>query len=288
MADDTVSSQPADSGASLKKKGGKKNMMIIAVAVVVVLALVAVVVLGGFLSSEEEYDNALDRIQSRGKIVVGTQVPYPPFENINTTTDKLEGIDIEIMEYIAAKLNVTVDWKAIADFDTLFASVQSGQFDCAISSITITPARDEVNDFSMPYYVANQAVLVSDDSTITNLTTLNGTKVVTQTGTTGQNWADNVTNLSPESNTPLQSVPDAAIGVNNGVYDAFIVDTPVANKYANDTNYDMKVAFVIYTLESYGILIPEDEPELKTAIDAAIADMIADGTLDEIMVKWLI
>jgi len=287
MADDTVSSQPADSGASLKKKGGKKNMMIIAAAVVIVVAIVAVVVLGGFLNPEEEYDNALDRIQSKGQIVVGTQVPYPPFENINTTTDKLEGIDIEIMEYVAAKLNVTVKWKAIADFDTLFASVQSGQFDCAISSFTITAARDEVNDFSIPYYVANQAVLVADDSTITNLTTLNGTKVVTQTGTTGQSWADNSSNLNPTSNTPLTSVPDAAIGVNNGIYDAFIVDTPVANKYANDTNYDLKVAFVIYTLESYGILLPENEPELKAAIDAAIADMIADGTLDEIMVKWL-
>jgi polar amino acid transport system substrate-binding protein len=76
--------------------------------------------------------------------------------------------------------------------------------------------------------------------------------------------------------------------VENGLYDAFIVDTPVANKYANDTNYHLKVAFVIYTLESYGILIPENEPELKAAMDAAIADMIADGTLNTIMVKWLI
>lgn len=287
MADDTVSSQPADSGASLKKKGGKRNMMIIAAVVVIVLALVAVVVLGGFLNSEEEYDNALDRIQSKGKIVVGTQVPYPPFENINATTDKLEGIDIEIMEYIAAKLNVTIVWKKM-EFDPLFPAVQSGQLDCAISSITITAERDEVNDFSIPYYVANQAVLVSDDSTITDLDSLNGTDVVTQTGTTGQYWVDNSTNLSPHANTPLSDVPAAVLGVENGLYDAFVVDTPVANKYANDTNYHLKVAFVIYTLESYGILLPQDEPELQAAINAAITDMIADGTLDQIMVKWLI
>lgn len=287
MADDTVSSQPADSGASLKKKGGKKNMMIIAAVVVIVVALVAVVVLGGFLNSEEEYDNALDRIQSKGKIVVGTQVPYPPFENINATTDKLEGIDIEIMEYIAAKLNVTIVWKKM-EFDPLFPAVQSGQLDCAISSITITAERDEVNDFSIPYYVANQAVLVSDDSTITDLDSLNGTDVVTQTGTTGQYWVDNSTNLSPHANTPLSDVPAAVLGVENGLYDAFVVDTPVANKYANDTNYHLKVAFVIYTLESYGILLPQDEPELQAAINAAITDMIADGTLDQIMVKWLI
>lgn len=141
MADDTVSSQPADSGASLKKKGGKRNIMIIAAVAVIVIALVAVVVLGGFLTPEEEYDNALDRIQSKGRIVVGTQVPYPPFENINATTDKLEGIDIEIMEYVAAKLGVTIKWKTM-DFDPLFAAVQTGQLDCAISSITITAERD--------------------------------------------------------------------------------------------------------------------------------------------------
>lgn len=285
MAEDTVSSQPADSGASLKKKGSKKNMMIIAAAVVIVVALVAVVVLGGFLNPEEEYDNALDRIQSRGKIVVGTQVPYPPFENINATTDELEGIDIEIMEYVAAKLNVTIQWKTM-DFDPLFAAVQTGQLDCAISSITITAARDEINDFSSPYYVANQAVLVQNSSDISDLDDLNGTKLVTQTGTTGQWWVDE--NLSPESNTPLSDVPAAVLGVNNGQYDAFIVDTPVANKYSNDTSYDLKVAFVIHTLESYGILIPQDEPELKIAIDSAIAEMIADGTLDDILDKWLL
>jgi len=285
MADDTVSSQPADSGASLKKKGGKRNIMIIAAVAVIVIALVAVVVLGGFLTPEEEYDNALDRIQSKGRIVVGTQVPYPPFENINATTDKLEGIDIEIMEYVAAKLGVTIKWKTM-DFDPLFAAVQTGQLDCAISSITITAERDLINDFSIPYYVANQAVLVRDTSTIATLEDLNNSKLVTQTGTTGQWWVDE--NLSPLSNTPLSDVPAAVLGVNNGQYDAFIVDTPVANKYANDTSYNLKVAFVIYTLESYGILLPQDEPELKAAVDAAIAEMISDGTLDEILNKWLL
>ncbi|NLX46891.1 MAG: transporter substrate-binding domain-containing protein [Euryarchaeota archaeon] len=285
MADDSVSSQPADSGASLKKKGGKKNMMIIAAVVVIVVALVAVVVLGGFLNPEEEYDNALDRIQSKGKLVVGTQVPYPPFENINATTDELEGIDIEIMQYVAAKLNVTIQWRTM-DFDPLFAAVQTGQLDCAISSITITEARDEVNDFTIPYYVANQAVLVKNDSTIATLEDLNDSDLATQTGTTGQWWVEE--NLDPVTHVHLADVPATVLGVENGQYDAFIVDTPVANKYANDTNYDLKVAFVIYTLESYGILIPDDEPELKAAMDAAIAEMIADGTLAEIMDKWLL
>lgn len=259
-------------------------MMIIAAVVVVVVALVAVVVLGGFLN-EEEYDNALDRIQSKGKIVVGTQVPYPPFENINATTDELEGIDIEIMEYVAAELGVTIDWRTM-DFDPLFAAVQTGQLDCAISSITITAARDVANDFSTPYYVANQAVLVKNSSTIATFDDLNNSDLATQTGTTGQWWVEE--NLSPASHVNLADVPATVLGVENGQYDAFIVDTPVADKYSSDTSYNLKVAFVIYTLESYGILIPDGEPELKAAIDAAIDKMVADGTLDDILNKWLL
>jgi ABC-type amino acid transport substrate-binding protein len=229
--------------------------------------------------------NLLETIQARGKIVVGTQVPYPPWENINVTTDEIEGIDMDIMAYIAGKLNVTIEYKPM-DFDPLFAAVQTGQIDCAISAITITTERDEVNDFTMPYCIANQAALVQETSSIANINDLNGTDIVSQIGTTGSYWVDD--NLSPGSHVTLADVPAAAIGVENGVYDAFITDAVVANGFANDTNYHLKVAFVIYTLESYGILIPENEPELKAAMDAAITEMIADGTLDEIMLKWLI
>jgi ABC-type amino acid transport substrate-binding protein len=283
MADDTVSSQPADSGASLKKKGGKKNPMIIAAVVVIVVALIAVVVLGGFLGGDE-YDNALDRIQSRGQLIVGTQVPYPPFENINPDTGELEGIDIEIMYYIGEELGVDIIFTPMA-FDPLFAAVQTGQIDCAISSITITAERDLVNDFSIPYYVANQAVLVREDSTITDLDDLNSSNLVSQTGTTGQGWVDD--NLSPSSHTPLDDVPAAVLGVENSLYDAFIVDTPVANKYANDSAYNLKVAFVIYTYESYGVLLPAGEPELQEAVNAAIQKMIDEGLMEDLFAEWL-
>lgn len=257
--------------------------MIIAGAVVIVVALIAVVVLGGFLGGDE-YDNALDRIQSRGQLIVGTQVPYPPFENINPDTGELEGIDIEIMYYIGEELGVDIIFTPMA-FDPLFAAVQSGQIDCAISSVTITAERDLVNDFSRPYYIANQAVLVKEDSSIATLEDLNASDLVSQLGTTGEGWVDD--NLSPQSHTPLDDVPAAVLGVENDLYDAFIVDTPVANKYANDSSYNLKVAFIIFTYESYGVLLPQGEPELKAAVDAAIQKMIDEGLMEELFAEWL-
>ncbi|HSV42642.1 MAG TPA: ABC transporter substrate-binding protein [Methanomassiliicoccales archaeon] len=247
--------------------------------------------MGGFINNKDSSANLLEKIQKRGKIIVGTQVPYPPFENINLTTGQLEGIDIEIIKAIAEKLGVTVQFNPM-DFDPLFAAVQTNQIDVAISSITITAARDEVNDFSTPYYVANQAVLVRESSTISTLYDLNGTKIITQTGTTGQYWVeDNLVAtgaISASQHTKFSDVPAAVLTVENNQQDAFIVDTPVAWKYANDTNYNLKVAFIIFTLEEYGILLPSEEPELKAAVDAALAELLADGTIEEIINRWMV
>ncbi len=291
MANPAENSPPSSPAPSLKKKG-IKPLWIAIIAIVVVVALVAVVYYGGFLSNDDEdYDNLLDKIQGEGEIVVGTQVPYPPFENYNVTSGKYEGIDIEIMERVAEELGVELKWSAM-DFDPLFGAVQTGQIDCAISSITITEKRQETVNFTTPYYIANQAVLVQDGSTIAEISDLNGTKLVVQAGTTGQYWVDDNlvgTGAVDENDVSyLTDVPAAVLTVDNGQNDAFIVDTPVADKYSSDTNYDLKVAFVIETNENYGIMIPQDEPELKAAINAIIAEMIADGSLQQIINKWLV
>jgi polar amino acid transport system substrate-binding protein len=289
MSDSAENNPPVKSAPSIKKKKSNKPIIIGAIVVLIAVILISVVVLGGFLNSDDR--TALEKIQDKGKIVVGTQVPYPPFENVNTTTMELEGIDIEIIQAIAEKLNVTVEFRQM-EFDPLFAAVQTGLLDCAISSITITSERDEINDFTVPYYVANQAVLVRESSSISNIDDLNGTKIITQLATTGMIWVNenlvDTGRIDESDHTTFQDVPAAVLTVENGQQDAFIVDTPVAWKYANDTNYNLKVGFVIMTLEEYGILIPENEPELKVAMDNAIAEMIADGTLNEIMLKWLI
>lgn len=227
----------------------------------------------------------LNKIMDRGYIIVGTQVPYPPFENINAITDELEGIDIDIMEHIAENLGITIEWRTM-DFDSLPTAVQSGQIDCAISSTTITDERDELNDFTIAYYVANQAVLVRGSSTINEASDLDGLMIVTQAGSLGQSYVDS--NIPSATNVQLADVQAAAMGVENGLYDAFIIDTPVANAYASDTNYNLKVAFVISTLESYGILIPDGEPELKALLNYAITEMIENGTIDDILVKWIV
>ena len=290
MSESAGNTAPSSPAPSLKKKGGK-SWMIIAVVIVIVVALVAVVVLGGFLNKNEDTSaNLLEKIKKRGYIIVGTQVPYPPFEDYNITTKTFQGIDIEIITMIAERLGVGIQFKSM-DFDPLFGAVQSGVIDCAISSITITDERNQSNAFSIPYYTANQAVLVKESSTIHNIDGLNGTKVVAQTGTTGEYWAeDNLVKtgrISSGSFTTMADVPQAALTVENGQNDVFIVDTPVANKYANDPSMNLKVGYVIYTNENYGIMMPLDQPEFRAAVNGILTDMIDYGTIESIVSYWL-
>lgn len=284
---DSAGSAPAP---PLKKKG-MKPMMIAAIAIVVVVALVAVIVLGGFLNpSSAAPKNALEKIQQRGKLIVGTNVPWPPFEDYNISSGKYEGIDMEIVQHIADHLGVTLEIKPM-EFDALIGAVQTGQIDIAISSFTIRPDREESIDFSVPYYIANQAVLVHEDSTISTVDDLAGKTLGAQLGTTGAYWIQEELvdkQLTPQSSfTTYDSIIAAVLVVENGQKHAAVLDTPVAYKYANDTAYSLKVGLVIPTNEQYGICCPEEEPELLEAVNTVINQIKADGTLDQIILKWV-
>lgn len=280
MSDSTVSTP------SPIKKTGKRNLILAAVAVVVVVVLVAVVVLGGFLNNTAgEEKNALEKIKERGKLIVGTNVPWEPFEFYNITSGQYEGFDMDVIRKVAESIGVDVEFRSM-EFDSLIGAVQSGQIDVAISSITIRPDRAESVDFSTPYYVADQAVLVHDDSTIASMDDLNGTKVSAQLGTTGSFWIKE--NLAA-TGVDYDTIISAVLVVENkqeGV-EACVLDTPVANRYAADSNYHLKVAFEIPTNEQYGIACAKGETELVAAINDAINAMKADGTLDSLLDKWV-
>jgi ABC-type amino acid transport substrate-binding protein len=273
-------------GPSLQKKK-QQPLMIIGIVIVVVVALIAVVVMGGFLNNTET--NVLKKIQNRGQIFVGTQVPYEPFEFYNVTSQKYEGIDMEIAQKVADALGVTLVIKPM-DFDPLFGAVQTGQIDIAISSITITADREKTVNFTTSYYMANQAILVKDTSTISNIDGLNGTKVVAQLGTTGADWAKanlvDTGRIAAGDYSDYTDVAAAALTVQNGQKDAFVVDTPVAYKYANTATNHMKVGFVIATNENYGICIQKNQDDLRNAINKVINDMKADGSLAALLHKY--
>jgi ABC-type amino acid transport substrate-binding protein len=231
--------------------------------------------------------NILDLVENRSQLIVGTQVPFAPFEYQNLTSGKYEGIDMEIAQRVADELGATLVIRSM-DFDPLFAAVQTGQIDMAISAIAITDEREKTVNFTIPYYMLDQAVLVKDTSSITSMNDLNGTSVIAQLGTTGSLWAQ--TNLVDSgrgaSLTDITDVGAAVTSVQNGQKAAFIVDTPVAYAYANTASNHLKVAFVIATNENYGICIQKNQDDFRDALNKVINDMKADGSLQALLHKF--
>ncbi|MHA1561497.1 MAG: transporter substrate-binding domain-containing protein [Promethearchaeota archaeon] len=105
-------------------------------------------------------DTSLADIIAAGKIVVGIEAGYPPFEQRNPDTDEIEGFDPDIMKIIADDIGVDIEWVDV-DWAVIFTSLEGGSFDCVISAVTITATREESMDFSRWYFKSEQAVLVN-------------------------------------------------------------------------------------------------------------------------------
>ncbi|MFW9805025.1 MAG: transporter substrate-binding domain-containing protein, partial [Candidatus Thorarchaeota archaeon] len=139
----------------------------------------------GLLAPPEVVPDDYDIIMDRGTIIVGTNSGWPPFEMVNTTTNELEGFDIDLAEYVAADMGVTVDWIDM-DFDALIAACDGGTIDMIASATFITRARSEVLQPLVWYIRTNEVIVVGANSTleIDELADLLPYQVGVQTGTT--------------------------------------------------------------------------------------------------------
>ena len=214
-----------------------------------------------------------------GILTVGSDIPYPPFEI--REGDELSGFDIDLIREIASRLGLETE---IIDtgFVGIFAQLAAGSFDVVIAASTITPEREETVNFSDPYYLSNQALAVQTGSGITGVADLGeGHVVAVQDGTTGETWAEE--NLVPQG-VELRAYPegpDTYQALETGEVDGALNDEGTAVAEV-DQREGLEIVEVIETGEAYGIAVdPSNEPLLE-AVNEALADMIADGTYEEI------
>ena len=162
---------------------------------------------------------------------------------------------------------------------------QGGKADVSIAAITITDERLESVDFSEPYLDSNQAIVVAKGSSETQETLNDASKqVVCQGGTTGDEWIGE--NLPDAVRVPVDDVTAALTGVQTGLYQAMVVDLPVASYMLAQSFSDLQIVKEIPTGEQYGIAVSKDNPELTQAVNKALEDMKSVGTMKEIETKW--
>ncbi len=234
--------------------------------------------------------NALQTIKKAGKIVVGTTADYPPFEYVDETTGNYIGFDVELMEKIAEKLGVTVEWKDM-DFNILLNSLKSGQIDSVIACMTIDAERQQQALFSNAYWVSPDAVLVKNDSgvTITDpLIDFPGLRVGVQAGTIQEEFCKNeliTPGTMPEAN--LSSYPRTDQAVTDlvvGRLDAVFLDAGVAQAF---TKMQPVTVALIYDLPGDpGIAVKLDEQELIDKINEALQQLTDDGTIQQLAEKY--
>ena len=156
---------------------------------------------------------------SDGKLTIGSDIPYPPFEFGKEPPYK--GFDIELLNAIGKDLGLEVEFQDTG-FETLWTDVAQGKFDLAVSAMTITPERQKEVNFSDPYYEAQQALVVLADSDIKSVKDLNGKIVGAQNGTTGETFAKDETDAKEVRGLP--NGPAAIDAVRLSQVDATIID----------------------------------------------------------------
>lgn len=206
---------------------------------------------------------------------VGTSPDFPPFEFINETTNEIVGIDIDLVKLVAQKIGYEVEIVPI-DFDGLIPALQAGQIDIVASGMTITEDRSKVVDFSIPYWEANQAILIVKGSQFKprSLEDLNGKVVGVQTGTTAEELVTKYINET-SANIQVKSYTSYILATQdllNGRIDVVIVDEPVAR--ALQRTYNVETSATIETGERYGFAVRKGNTELLSAINKALSEIL--------------
>jgi phosphonate transport system substrate-binding protein len=221
-----------------------------------------------------------------GVITVGSDIPWPPFEDFDASGEVI-GFDADLVNEMARRVGFETEW-IDTDFDTIFTQLATGRFDMVASGTTITPERAEQVNFTQPYYLAQQALTVNDNFTpgIGSVDDLGeGDSVAVQTGTTGRDWA--VENLAPNG-VEVREFPGAADTYNSlegGQVTGVIFDEPSAVEEVGNRP-GLRVADIIDTNEYFGFPVNPENADLLAALDAALSDMLADGTYQQIYDTW--
>ena len=218
-----------------------------------------------------------------GTLTVGSDCDYPPFISLNG--DQPQGFEYDLMQAIADDMGLTLEYLPPQNFDTLLTSVAGGvKMDLAVSSITITDDREQTVDFCTPYFDSNQACVVMNDSTYTAAADLAGKTVGAQSGTTGEEWANE--HLDGITMKPFNQTSEGLIALQAGQIEAMFFDAPIA-EYQIANNYpNMKILEVIPTGEQYGFAVSKDNPGLKDAVDASLQHLVDNGTYAKIFKQY--
>ena len=217
-----------------------------------------------------------------GKLIMSTNAAFPPYE-MTDDSGNVVGIDAEIAGAIADKLGLEL---VIDDMDSdgALIAVQQGMSDMVLAGLTYDEERDLVMDFSDTYANGVQVVIVPEDSDIATLDDLSGKLIGVQRGTTG--WSYTTGDYGEDA---VQAYDDGATAVQAllaGQIDCVVIDNAPAQEYVA-ANEGLKILDTEYANEDYCLAVNEGNTALLNALNTALNELIADGTVQSILDKYI-
>jgi polar amino acid transport system substrate-binding protein len=222
-------------------------------------------------------------VSAQTSLKVGANIGNVPWEFQNEKGE-IVGFEIDLMNEVGKRIGQKVEFVNIP-FQGLFAAVQSGQINAAVSSITITKKRLESVSFAQPYYDSDQSLTVTKASGIKNVEGMAGKTVGVDTGSTGDIWAtENKAKYKLGEIRRFEGLNPAMLDLAAGRLDGYISDIPALLYYVKDKP-QFAVVERIKTTEQYSVMFAKDSP-LAPKVNEAITKMKQDGTLAKLHQTW--
>ena len=266
--------------------------IVLALTMVFSLALVFTACTENKTTNEEtstDVESADSMTATEGVLVMATNAEFPPYEYVEG--GEYAGIDVEIAGKIAEKLGLTLEIKDV-EFGSIIGGVQSGKFDIGMAGMTVTEERLKSVNFSTTYATGVQVVIVAEGSSITSLDDLVGDgsmKFGVQQDTTGDIYASFSVEdggYGEDNVVRYKTGADAVQALKTGKVDAVIIDNEPAKAFVA-ANEGLKILDAEWAVEDYAIAIAKGNTELLTAVNNALAELEADGTIDAIIAKYI-
>ena len=226
-----------------------------------------------------------------GKLIMSTNAQFPPYEMVadgeGFNGTGFEGIDVEIASAIADKLGLELQIDDM-EFDSALLAVQNNTADVMLAGLSYSEERDEVVDFTDSYATGVQVVIVKDGSDVT-MDNLGEKMIGTQRGTTGYIYASDTPENGGYGEDHVLAYDNGATAVQalmNGQIDAVIIDEAPAKEFvaANEGHTILPGNWVE---EQYCAAVDEGNTALQNAINTALNELMDDGTVDEIIAKYI-
>jgi ABC-type amino acid transport substrate-binding protein len=272
---------------------------ILTVALVVIMLVVGFgvgLVSSPFLLAQNSTsnDSVWTNIEQTKVIKVGTDPTWPPYQLRDNATGKIVGFEVDLADACAAKLGLTIQWNDVA-FDNIILSVQNGQLDMGVSGFSITPERLDQVSFTIPHSTTEgQVVMLQSTMTAKGITTVNSLADLKNLGITVGVQSGNIEQQElQDAGVSIRSWSDSAapfqdmVSANPSVQ-AVYAETPITTTWVAQFQAEGTSVGVIYKHPYYPVafLTAKGSHTLLDKMDGALAQLIYEGTVDQLKAKW--